>query len=421
MKLFSDLQIDPKITKALEEIGFLEMTDIQARSIPAAIEGKDIIAQSITGSGKTAAFGVPIIQKLESRKGIQAVIIGPTRELVNQVSAEMQKFSRHKRLEIATIFGGVSLEPQIHKLRGADIVVATPGRMLDHMQRGNIRLDKVRMLVLDEADRMLDMGFIDDIRKIISQMPHDRQTMLFSATMDEPVMEIAKRFMNHPVKIMGEKHVSKHLLKHYYLDIKQEEKLSLLEYMIKKQKPTLAIVFCATRGITDFVARELERANIEARAIHGGMGQDSRMRVLEGFHRGKPHILVATDVAARGLDIKNVSHIYNYDIPKTVEDYTHRIGRTARFGKTGETISLLSKQDHDPFRKIVQYIDIERITLPEDFEPRKVFFSRDRGERRFGQRRFDGPRRGGFGSGGGGGRRFGRSDSRGPRRRFHRR
>ena len=412
MKFFSDLNLDKKITKALEEIGFIEMTDVQARAIPAALEGKDLVAQSITGSGKTAAFGVPIIEKLQHGHGIQSAIIGPTRELVNQVSIEMQKFSKHKRLEIATVFGGVSMEPQYQKLKHADIVVGTPGRMLDHMQRGTLRLNNVKILVLDEADRMLDMGFIDDIRKIISQMPENRQTMLFSATIPEEIMDIAKRFMKHPVKIMGEKHVSAHLLKHYYYDTNQEEKLSLLEYLIKKEKPHLAIVFCATRGVTDFVARELQRAGIEARAIHGGMGQDSRMRVLEGFHRGRPHILVATDVAARGLDIKNVSHVFNYDIPKTAEDYTHRIGRTARFGKTGETISLLSKQDHEFFRKIIQYIEIEKKPLPEDFRPRKVFFKRER--------RFGSPPR--FG-GGGGPRRFGgpRHGDRRPRRRFERR
>ena len=417
MKMFTDLAIHENVKKSLEEIGFLEMTDVQAKSIPAVLEGKDLIAQSITGSGKTAAFGVPIVEKVQRGKGLQSAIIGPTRELVNQVSAEMQKFSRHKRLGIATVFGGVSLEPQVQKLRHADIVVGTPGRMLDHMQRGTLRLNGIKILVLDEADRMLDMGFIDDIRKIISQTPANRQTLLFSATMPDEIVDIAHRFMRHPVKIMGEKQVSHHLLKHCYYDILQEEKLSLLEYLIKKEKPHLAIVFCGTRHITDFVARELERAGLEARAIHGGMGQDSRMRVLEGFHRGKPHILVATDVAARGLDIKNVSHIFNYDIPKTAEEYTHRIGRTARFGKTGETMSLLSKQDHEHFRKIVQYISIEKKHLPDDFSPRKIFFRSERrgfgGPRRFGPRRF----------GGGGGHRGGgpRHGDRRPRRRFERR
>jgi ATP-dependent RNA helicase DeaD len=374
MKMFSELPIDKRIIKALEEIGFIEMTEIQEKAIPACLDGKDVIAQSMTGSGKTAAFGIPIIEKIERGKGIQAVIIGPTRELVNQISAEMEKFSKHKRVEVATIYGGVSIEPQIFKLRHADVVVGTPGRMIDHMQRGSINLNNVKVLVLDEADRMLDMGFIDDIKRIISQMPSKKQTMLFSATMPDEIVYIAKRFMKESVKISGEKHISHKLLKHYYYDTKNDEKLSLLEFLIKKEKPHLAMVFCGTRHVTDFVANELYKANIEAKAIHGGLGQDSRMKILEGFHRGKPHVLVATDVAARGLDIKDVSHIFNYDIPKTVEDYTHRIGRTARFGKEGETISLLSKEDHEHFRKIIQYIDVQRNFVPKEFVPRKIFF-----------------------------------------------
>ena len=403
MKFFSDLKVDERIIKALGEMGFIEMTEVQARVIPAALSGSDLIAQSITGSGKTAAFGVPISEKAEHGKGMQVVIIGPTRELVNQVSVEMEKFGRYKHLEIAMVFGGVPIEAQIHKLRHADIVVGTPGRMLDHMRRGTLDLKKIRTIVLDEADRMLDMGFIDDIKQIISQTPSSRQTMLFSATMPEEIVYIAKRFMKHPVKITGEKYISSHLLKHYYYDVKQEEKLSLLEYLINKKQPKLAMVFCAMRGITDFVARELERCNIEAKAIHGGMDQSRRLRVLEGFHRGRPHILVATDVAARGLEIKNVSHIFNYDIPKTVEDYTHRVGRTARFGKTGETISLLSKEDHNLFRNIVKYVDIEKSYIPNDFRPRRIFFRKQRKfDRGFGR----GPRRG---------------FDRGPRRRFEKR
>jgi ATP-dependent RNA helicase DeaD len=408
MKLFSELNVDKGIRKALGEMGFIEMTEVQSKVIPAVLEGKDVIAQSITGSGKTAAFGVPISEKVEHGKGLQAVIIGPTRELVNQVSAEMQKFSRHKYLNIATVFGGVSIVPQIQKLRSSEIVVGTPGRMLDHMQRGTLRMDNVKILVLDEADRMLDMGFIDDIRKIISQIPRARQTMLFSATMPEEIVDIARRFMNHPVKITGERYVSTNLLKHYYYDIKQEEKISLLEYLINTEKPSLAIVFCAMRGITNFVARELGNAGVDVKAIHGGIEQSSRMNILEGFHRGRPHILIATDVAARGLDIKNVSHIFNYDIPKTAEDYTHRVGRTARFGKTGKSISLLSREDHELFRKIIRSIEIEKLQLPADFKPRSIFYTRE--HRSFGNRRF-GSRRPGFGrsrfsSNSSGGRRF---------------
>lgn len=394
---FSDLNIDNKITKALEEIEFVEMTDVQKNTIPVALDGKDIIAQSMTGSGKTAAFGVPISEKIEHGKGIQAVIIGPTRELVNQVSDEMVKFNKYKQLSIVSVFGGVSIEPQIRNLRHADIVVGTPGRMLDHLQRRTMKLDKVKISVLDEADRMLDMGFIDDIKKILLQTPKNRQTLLFSATMPDEVVGIAKRFMKDPVNIKGRSHISPHLLEHFYYDTKQEEKLSLVEYIVREEKPNLAIIFCATRDITDFVARHLESSGMEAKAIHGGMKQESRMNVLRGFHKGRPHILVATDVAARGLDIKDVSHIINYDIPKTVDDYTHRIGRTARFGKKGKTISLLSRQDHDAFKKIIRRMDVKRAEISRDFHPQKIYFrSRggdrrprfDRGRRSPGKRRF---------------------------------
>ncbi len=395
MRLFSELNVDKRTVKALEEMGFSEMTEVQKRVIPVALEGKDVIAQSITGSGKTAAFGVPVSEKVKHGEGIQAAIIGPTRELVNQVGNELIKFNKYRNVEISMVFGGVPIGPQFHKLRSADIVVGTPGRMLDHMQRGTLRFNSIKILVLDEADRMLDMGFIDDIRKIISQMPVNRQTMLFSATMPDEVVDIAKRFMKNPVSIMGEKQISAHLLKHYYYDIKQEEKLSLLGYLINKEKPSLAIVFCATRGITDFVARELAQGGVEAKAIHGGMEQGRRLNILEGFHRGRPHILVATDVAARGLDIKNVSHIFNYDIPRTPVDYTHRIGRTARLGKSGKTISLLSQYDHESFRRIMRYTEIEKMDRPRDFVPRKVFF---REERKFSGRRFgDRPSRRRFG------------------------
>jgi ATP-dependent RNA helicase DeaD len=385
---FHDLSIDSRIKKALDENKFIDMTEIQADSIPACLEGKDVIAQAMTGSGKTAAFGVPVCEKIEKGRGIQAAIIGPTRELVNQVSEEMQKFGKYKQLSVATIFGGVSMEPQFLQLKHAEIVVATPGRMLDHMQRGTMKIDKIKILVLDEADRMLDMGFIDDIRKIISHTPASRQTLLFSATMPPEIIDIARHFMKNPVKIKGKQFVSSHLLKHYYYDIRPEEKLSLLEYLIKNEKPHLAIVFCGTRGTTDFVSRNLQSAGVEAKAIHGGLTQAGRMDVLKGFHRGKPHILVATDVAARGLDIKNVSHIFNYNLPKTLEDYTHRIGRTARFGKEGKTISLLSKEDHPFFSKIMAKIDVQKANIPKDFRPR-IFVSRQpqRTNRRFGHMR----------------------------------
>jgi len=368
---FSELHIDSKILKALHEIGFHEATDIQAKTIPAALEGKDLIAQAMTGSGKTAAFGVPIIQKTEAKKGVQALVLTPTRELAEQVSQELMKFSRYSNLHVAAVYGGVAIEPQISKIRYSEIVVGTPGRILDHTQRGTLSLKGIKFLVLDEGDRMLDMGFIDDIRRIISQTPHSRQTMLFSATMPEPIVNLARHYMKNFVHIKTQSRISKHLLKHIYYDVQRDEKLSLLKHLIQKEKPHLAIVFTATRRTADFVNRFLQSQGVESKSIHGGHTQAARTQILEGFHRGRPHILVATDVAARGLDIKNVSHIFNYDVPNGPEDYTHRIGRTARFGKTGKAITLVSREDHPSFQRIVRYMDIEKGSL-ENFRPRPV-------------------------------------------------
>ena len=357
---FQEMKIDSKILDAIRDMKFENPTEIQEKTLPTALSGKDLIAQSMTGSGKTLAFAVPIIQSIEHDKGIQALIMAPTRELANQISQEFRKISKYKRINVTEVFGGVSIEPQIASLRRADVVVGTPGRILDHMERRTISFNNVKVLVLDEADRMLDMGFIDDIEDIIRALPKRRQTMMFSATIPDEVMRIVHRYMNQPERISAQRHVAKHLLKQYYYDIKGEYKISLVHHILEKEKPDLAIVFCGTRSTTDVVADNLQRLGIEAKAIHGGHVQSKRMRVLEGFHEGRVHVLVATDVAARGLDIKNVTHVFNFDVPKTVDEYTHRIGRTARIGKEGKAISLLAKQDHESFRKIAGRFDIEK-------------------------------------------------------------
>ncbi len=368
---FSELNIEKKMLTALNEIGFVEMTEIQKMFIPYGLQGKDAIAQAMTGSGKTGAFGIPIIQKIRSKGGVQALVLVPTRELCNQVAAELQKFSKYSNVHVAAVYGGVSIEPQIHKIRYSEIVVGTPGRILDHMKRGTLSLNNIQTLVLDEADRMLDMGFIEDIGKIISHTPQNRQTMLFSATMPDEILRIARRYMKDPVHVKTQLHVSRDLLKHIYYDVRHDEKLSLLVHLIEKEKPQLALVFTSTRRAADFVNRYLRSNGIESNAIHGGHSQFAREDILAGFHRGRPHILVATDVAARGLDIKNVSHVFNYDIPKDGEYYTHRTGRTARFGKAGKAISLLSREDHQLFRRITEKIRIEK-AVAENFRPKPV-------------------------------------------------
>ncbi|MBI4896142.1 MAG: DEAD/DEAH box helicase [Candidatus Aenigmarchaeota archaeon] len=370
---FSELALHQSILQSLKDIGFEEMTDIQEQTIPAILEGKDLIGQSMTGSGKTAAFGVPIIQHCRPEKKVQALILEPTRELAEQVTVELKKFAKHSHVFVTSIYGGVSMEPQIQNLRHTDIVVGTPGRILDHLRNHTLSLAHVHILTLDEADRMLDMGFIDDINKIISQVPQHRQTLLFSATMPDEIKRLAHRYMKNPVHIKTQIHIEKSRLSHIYYDVKPFVKNQFMIHLLQKENPELAIVFCATRTRTHSLAITLQHAGLRAKAIHGGLSQAQRMHTLESFHNKHYNIMIATDVAARGLDFKNISHIINYDVPKTPEDYTHRIGRTAREGKSGIAITLVAQQDHDAFRKIIQKVDIEKAVM-DDFVPKREPF-----------------------------------------------
>ena len=365
---FEELGIDERIIRALKEIGYVESTEIQTKAIPPALEKKDIIGESMTGSGKTAAFAVPIIQNIAPKEGVQALILAPTRELAIQISQEFEKFSKYMGLHTAIVYGGVSIMPQIEKIRHSQIVVGTPGRIVDHLTRRTLDISGIKVLVLDETDRMLDMGFIDDIKKIISRTPTNRQTMLFSATIPDEIRYLTSNYMKHPVRVSAQKHVSRHLLKHFYYDVPQEHKPGLLAHLIKAENPELAMVFCSTRHMSDILSKKLYNFGIQSRAIHGGLTQPTRTNILEGFHKGRPKILIATDVAARGLDIKNVTHVFNFDVPKNEDDYTHRIGRTARVGNEGKAITLLCKHDHESFRKIVQHIKIEKL-YSKDFNP----------------------------------------------------
>src|SRR3989344_4601305 len=306
-------------------------------------------------------------EKITSNNELQALILVPTRELCNQVALEMRKFARYKKVNIAAIYGGVAINPQIHALRNSQIVVGTPGRMLDHAERGTIHLNKVRILILDEADKMFDMGFIDDVKKIISQIPEKRQTLLFSATISQQVQEVVQRYMKNPEKVKVQKYVeSEKLVQHFY-SVNSRDKFSLLVHFLKHESPGLTIIFCATRNRVDVLSKNLYKQGIKCESLHGGLSQNRRMRAIDMFHNKKVDILVASDVAARGLDIKNVSHIINYDIPKTSKEYIHRIGRTARAGKEGKVISLLSEQDHDNFRNVLgdRSLVIEQLKLPE--------------------------------------------------------
>ncbi|RLE36851.1 ATP-dependent helicase [Candidatus Woesearchaeota archaeon] len=359
MENFRKLGIIEPILKIIKEQGFKEPTEIQKKAIPLVLAGDDVIGGSATGSGKTLVFGSGIIKKSEKGRGIQSVILTPTRELAQQIKRELRKFSKHKPLEITAVYGGVSINPQMDALRTADVVVGTPGRMLDHLERQTIDLSHVNTLVLDEADRMLDMGFIEDVEKIISQCPKNRQTLLFSATIPPEIAKLSENYMKDPIKVSAEVYVDPKKLKQIYYDVRPNLKFSLLVNLLKKERSGLVMVFCNTRRNTDFVANHLKQQGIETLAIHGGLTQKKRDDVMKHFHSKNVYVLVCTDVAARGLDIKGVSHIYNYDIPRDSKEYVHRIGRTARAGKQGRVINLLADRDYDNFTRVLRDNDVE--------------------------------------------------------------
>ena len=384
--MISRLNLHQNLVKAFREMGFSELTDIQEKTIPLILQGKDVIGQSKTGSGKTAAFGFPILERISNGHGLQALVLVPTRELCEQVTTEMRKFSKYKRMSVIAIYGGVSINPQIQGLRHADIVVATPGRMLDHINRGTVQLNNVKILVLDEADKMFEMGFIEDVKRIISYTPKDRQTLLFSATISQQVQDIVRHYMKNPERVKVQSYVEEGMLKQYFYSVNSRDKFSLLLHILKQEHAGLNIIFCATRKRVDVLSKNLYKQGIQSQRLHGGLSQNRRKQSIEMFHNKKTDILVASDVAARGLDIKNVNLIINYDIPKTSKEYIHRIGRTARAGKEGKVISLLAEQDHDNFRNVLEdrSLVIEQIKLPE-FQ-RVPFFAAER-RHEFGQRR----------------------------------
>ncbi len=348
------ITLKPEFEKAILDLGFAEFTEIQEKCIPIIQQGKDVIGTSYTGSGKTAAFGFPALEKVIPGKGLQLLVIVPTRELCAQVTKELRKFTKYRKTHITDIYGGVSINPQIENLKYADAVVGTPGRLLDHLSRGTLDTSRIRILILDEADKMFEMGFIDDIRRIVSRVPRNSQKLMFSATMPQEVMNIAKNYMNNPEKVRMQTYVDKGKLVQHYYEVSRNNKFSLLAHIIKKELNGLIIVFCATRHFVDIVNRNLYKQNIKSLALHGGITQSRRKEVMEAFREGKLDVLVASDVAARGLDIKNVNLIINYDIPKTSLEYVHRIGRTARAGDEGRVISLLSENDHDNFRRVLE-------------------------------------------------------------------
>ncbi|MBI3623496.1 DEAD/DEAH box helicase [Candidatus Pacearchaeota archaeon] len=401
MEKFRNLKLSENLLKAIKDLNFTEPSEIQEKTIPLVMEGKDVIGSSSTGSGKTLAFGAGIIEKIKHGKGIQALILAPTRELAEQVTKHLRVFSRYYSLVVAEIYGGVSMQPQVQALHRSEIIVATPGRMLDHMKRGYVDFKNIKFLVLDEADKMLEMGFIEDVQKIINECPRERQTLLFSATISKDIEHIAKRYMKNPVYVEVASYVDSSKLKQVFYDVPQNLKFSLLVHLLGKEREGLVMVFCNTRRNTDLVAKNLKRHNIFSLAIHGGLTQNKRNAIMKDFHSHKALILVCTDVAARGLDIKNLSHVYNYDISKNSKEYIHRIGRTARAGKEGIAVSLVSPRDYDNFRAVRDddSLHIEQEELPK-LEPLHVNFKSDNND--YGDRGGRRERSGGFGGRSGG-------------------
>lgn len=365
MESFRTLGINENILKAINELGYSEPTEIQSETIPRILEGRDVIAGSKTGSGKTFAFACGIIDKVEHGKGIQALVLCPTRELAVQVTDSVKQFSRYKRLTITSLYGGVSINPQIDQLRHTDVVIGTPGRVLDHLSQGTLKLDKVKIVVLDEADRMLDMGFILDVKKILHMCPPVRQTLLFSATISQDIYAIAEKYMNRPTKVSVESQVDPSQLAQIFYQVSQNLKFSLLVHLIS-QTSGLVMIFCNTQRITDKITRDLQKQKIHAIAIHGGLTQAKRTKTMEMFHSGKAYVLVCTDVAARGLHIEDVAMVVNYDIPMDPKQYIHRIGRTARAGKEGIAINILTQRDYENFNNVLREynLDIQEAELP---------------------------------------------------------
>ncbi len=371
---FSELNLKPSLQKSVEAMGYSEATAIQAQAIPPGLEGHDIIGCAQTGTGKTAAFLLPALQHLlqnqRKTKNPRVVVLAPTRELVIQVTEQAHKLAAHTPIRVMSIYGGSKIQTQISKLhRGVDVIIATPGRLQDHMRRRNVNFKELEILVLDEADRMLDMGFLPDIKQIISRMPHQRQTMLFSATMAAPIMNLTRQFQHDPVTIEISMSRPPDTIRQAIYPVPKHLKTQLLIALLEQIEISSMLVFTATKQEADIVTRKLSEAKISTACIHGDFKQQQRIAALEGFRAGKYQVLVATNIASRGLDVEGISHVINYDAPEQSEDYVHRVGRTARAKAEGDAITLITPDDESLVYRIEHLLGykLERKTLP-DFD-----------------------------------------------------
>ena len=393
---FEELKLSNEILRAVSDMGFTETTPIQSKAIPEILLGQDVIGQASTGTGKTAAFGLPAIEKIdEDLKAVQVIVLCPTRELAIQVSSEMNKFLRYKKnISALPVYGGQPIQRQLLGLRkGAKIVVGTPGRTLDHIKRGSLKLRDIKMVVLDEADEMLDMGFRQDIQEILTDTSSERQTVLFSATMSREILALTKKFQRDPMTIKVEsKKLSTETIEQTYFDVEPSRKTRLLAQLITEHNPRLSLVFCNTKRKVDQVCRDLRNHGFSSAVIHGDIRQAKRDSIMNKFRSERVKILVATDVAARGIDVAGIEVVFNYGIPRESESYVHRIGRTGRAGRTGKAISFVSRSEFGRWRNIERFTksdikcelmknlpDIEFVSkaIPED----RVSDRRDRSDR----------------------------------------
>ncbi len=376
---FSQLKLDPCLVETVHQLGYQQPTPVQAAVIPLLMAGQDVLAQSKTGTGKTAAFALPIIDKLDPElQAVQGLVVAPTRELAMQVADAVSQYGKEKSVRVAAIFGGQSYKKQIHKLnRGVDIVVGTPGRLLDLIRQKKLDLGHVRTVILDEADEMLSMGFIEDIETILQETPANRQTALFSATIPARIQQTANRYMHNPQTVRTDnKELTVAAIEQRYYLVNKEDKLAALTRLFEVEAISSALIFTRTRIDTGDLANELIRRGFPAEALNGDLSQDIRTQVLSRFRSGQTKVLVATDVAARGLDIEDISHVFNFDLPNDLESYVHRIGRTGRAGKTGIAISLVAPSEEFRIRKLESYTR-QRIPIAQIPTPQQILGKRE--------------------------------------------
>ena len=369
LESFSGLGLSDEVMRAVSDAGYRTPTPIQREAIPLILRGRDVIGLAQTGTGKTAAFTLPLVnQLLGGPQRTRAVVLTPTRELCMQVEQSIHKYARHSRLSVVAVFGGVPLEPQTKALRaGADVIVATPGRLIDHLERQNVVFDDLEVLVLDEADRMLDMGFAPQINRLVSEMPRYRQTLLFSATMPPEVEALARKYLRKPIVVqIGRRSEAAHTVTHAVYPVPRERKSALLAHLLKDGELDSVLVFVRTKIGADRVVRHLHQEGVEATAMHADKTQGQRTKAIEDFKAGKIRVLVATDIAQRGLDISHITHVISYDVPQQPEDYVHRIGRTGRASREGDAFTFMSPDEIAMVRTIESVLGkpIPRVSVP---------------------------------------------------------